>query len=122
MAEGLARDIFGGKVNVLSAGSAPAKVNPYAVQVMAENGIDLSRHTSKSVDDIDLSTIDLIITLCADEVCPVVHTRTKRLHWPLADPATNDPKISKDQLLVRFRTAHDEISAKLSKLNLNILD
>jgi len=122
IAQGLARDMFGSQVRVLSAGSAPAGVNPYAVQVMAENGIDISGHRSKSVDDIDLAAVDLIVTLCADEVCPVVHTRTKRMDWPLPDPATNDPNVSKDQKLVNFRAARDEIFARLTKLDLNTLD
>ncbi len=130
MAEGLARHMFRGVVKVLSAGSAPASVNPYAVQVMAENGIDLSRHSSKSIDDIDLTNVDLIITLCADEICPVVPKHAKHLHWPLADPAPNptshldetDQFLSENQILVRFRAARDEISTKLANLNLNILD
>ncbi len=119
MAEGLARDFFGKTAKVLSAGSAPACVNPYAVKVMAEIGIDISAHTSKSVDSIDLSKMDLIITLCADEVCPVVPVKVKRLHWPLPDPASDDPNLTLEQLLTRFRTARDDILAKLRKLDIN---
>ncbi|MCF6274370.1 MAG: arsenate reductase ArsC [Robiginitomaculum sp.] len=119
MADGLARAKFGDVVEALSAGSAPAGVNPYAVRVMAENGIDLSAHTSKSVDSIDLGKVDLIITLCADEVCPIVPAAVERLHWPLSDPASDDPNLSNGQLLTRFRTARDEISARLSNLDLN---
>lgn len=133
MAEGLARDMFArnnnrdnNNVKVLSAGSAPAGVNPYAVQVMSENGIDISTHSSKSVDDIDLDAVDLIITLCVDEVCPIVPARVKRLHWPLPDPApdpaSDDPNLSKNQFLVRFRVTREKISARLANLNLNMLD
>jgi len=126
MAEGLARDMFRDDARVLSAGSAPAGVNPNAVQVMTENGIDISAHHSKSVDDIDLAGVDLIITLCADEVCPVIPARVKHLHWPLPDPAPNPmnkrTNLTKNQLLVRFRAARDEISARLANLNLNMLD
>ena len=122
MAEGLALDMFGRSIEVMSAGSAPTGVNPSAVQVMAENGIDISAHSSKSVDDIDLAAIDLIITLCADEVCPVVPTRVKRLHWPLSDPvpklSKNHPNLTKNQLLVRFRTTRDDILARLVNLDL----
>lgn len=130
MAEGLARDMFArdndSNAQVISAGSAPTGVNPIAVQVMAENGIDLSAHSSKSVDDIDLAAIDLIITLCADEVCPVVPTRVKRLHWPLSDPvpdpvpnpSKNHPNLTKNQLLVRFRTTRNDILARLANLDL----
>jgi len=122
MAEGLARDMFGRNIEVMSAGSAPTGVNPNAVQVMTENGIDISAHSSKSVDDIDLAAIDLIITLCADEVCPVVPIRVKRLHWPLSDPvpnpSNNHPNLTKNQLLARFRTTRDDILARLVNLDL----
>lgn len=123
IAEGLAQDLFGNAVEVLSAGSAPASVNPYAVQVMAETDIDLSAHSSKSIDSVDLAKVDLIITLCADEVCPMVPMHVKCLHWPLPDPAPNtkstDPNLTNAQLLTRFRAARDTIALKLSNLDLN---
>lgn len=62
-------------------------VSPYAVEVMAEIGIDISGHRSKSIDDIDAAGADLVITLCAEEVCPILPGRMRRLHWPIADPA-----------------------------------
>ena len=116
MAEGLARSMFSRDCNIQSAGSAPATVNPYAIEVMNELKIDLGNHFSKSVEDIDLNTVDLIITLCADEVCPVVPNRISRLHWPLPDPASDDPKLSKEDLLFRFRQARDEIKTRLLAL------
>jgi protein-tyrosine-phosphatase len=67
MAEGLARNIFGEAVRVQSAGSEPSRVNPFAIQAMAEIGIDLGAHSSKSVQTIDPKSVDLVITLCADE-------------------------------------------------------
>jgi arsenate reductase len=118
MAEGLARHIFKDRANVQSAGSAPATVNPFAIEVMKEIGLDLAAHVSKSVNDIDLGKVDLIITLCADEVCPVVPGRIKRLHWPLPDPASNDPQITHDKMLIRFRTARDDIQKRLESLNI----
>jgi arsenate reductase len=126
MAEGLARVLFDGKANVLSAGSMPAFVNPYAVKVMAELGIDLAAHSSKSVDDIDTANMDLIITLCADEVCPIVPSNVKKLHWPFPDPApnqvpgpeTDNPNISEPEMLTRFRDARDSINQRLKTLNL----
>jgi len=87
--------------------------------VMDEVGIDITNHSSKSVYDMDLSTVDIVITLCADEVCPVVPIRVTRLHWPLPDPASDDPNLTEDQLLVRFRTARNEISQKLRTVELN---
>ncbi len=113
MAEGLARQIFGKDAEVLSAGSVPTTVNPYAREAMAEVGIDISGHASKSVDSIDVSTIDLVVTLCAEEVCPVVPVRVQRLHWPIADPASNDPALTPSDLRARFRAARDQIKSKI---------
>ena len=116
MAEGLARRQFGADTEVLSAGSRPSKVNPYAIEVMAEIGIDIRDHHSKSVDDVDAGSADLVITLCADEVCPVLPGRVKRLHWPIPDPASDDPNLSADEMRVRFRTARDDIRARIAAL------
>ena len=113
MAEGLARSIFGDKLRVQSAGSKPSRVNPYAIEVMKEVGIDLAAHHSKSVDTIDPATVDTVITLCAEEVCPVFLGGARRLHWPVPDPASPDPAIPRDEMLQRFRAARDEIRAKL---------
>ena len=90
MAEGLARQILGERTEVSSAGSEPSTVNPHAIEAMAEIGIDITGQYSKSVDTIDLSGLDLVVTLCAEEVCPVLPERVQRLHWPIADPATQD--------------------------------
>jgi len=116
MAEGLARRQFGADTEVLSAGSRPSKVNPYAIEAMAEIGIDIRDHHSKSVDDVDAGSADLVITLCADEVCPVLPGRVKRLHWPIPDPASDDPNLSADEMRVRFRTARDDIRARIAAL------
>jgi protein-tyrosine-phosphatase len=116
MAEGLARTMLGDAVVVMSAGSAPSHVNPHANAAMAEHGIDISGHTSKSVADIDAAAVDLVITLCAEEVCPVLPGRVKRLHWPIADPASNDPAIGDEELRARFRTARDQIALRIAVL------
>ena len=86
MAEGLARDVFGDAVRVQSAGSEPSRVHPFAIDVMAELDIDLRAHSSKSVETIDPESVDLVITLCAEEVCPMFLASAQRLHWPLQDP------------------------------------
>jgi arsenate reductase len=113
MAEGLAREIFAGRAVVQSAGSQPSRVNPYAIDVMREIGIDLSGHTSKSVDTIDPGSIDTVITLCAEQVCPVFLGNARRHHWPIPDPASPDPAIPRDEMLRRFRTARDTLRGKL---------
>lgn len=113
MAEGLARQMFGDRAVVASAGSVPAGVNPHAINALQEVGIDTSSHRSKSVQDIDAGSFDLIVTLCADEVCPVVPGRVRRLHWPLFDPA-GAPEDQKPQ---RFREIRDEIRRRLEDLD-----
>ena len=114
MAEGLARALGGDRVTVQSAGSAPSQVNPYAIEVMGELGIDLSTHRSKSVQTIDPATVDTVITLCAEEVCPVFLGAAERLHWPIPDPASPTP-LPRDEMLARFRTARDTLRDKLQR-------
>ena len=118
MAEGLARQRFGDRVRVLSAGSQPSRVNPYAIAVMREVGVDLTAHHSKSIDDIDAASVGTVITLCAEEVCPVFLGHVERLHWPIADPASSDPALSPDALLARFRAARDQIAVLLAGLDM----
>ncbi len=112
MAEGLARNLLK-NVEVMSAGSRPSKVNPYAIEALAEQWIDISGHRSKSVDEIDPNHVDLVITLCAEEVCPVFPGRVRRLHWPIPDPASNDPSLNPEEMRKRFRTARDEIKERI---------
>ncbi len=112
MAEGLARQMFGGHAEVASAGSAPVTVNPHAINALQEIGIDISRHQSKSVQDVGAGSFELVVTLCADEVCPVVPGRVTRLHWPLPDPA-HAPESEKP---AKFREVRDEIRRRLDEL------
>lgn len=113
MAEGWARALLGPKGHgIQSAGSRPTQVNPFAIAAMAEVGIDLRSHASKLVDDIDPATVETVITLCAEEVCPVFLGKAQRLHWPTEDPATTE-KLPDAVLLARFRMARDAIKAKL---------
>jgi len=115
MAEGLARAAFGDRVRVQSAGSAPSRVNPHAVEVMRELGIDLGAHQSKSVDGIDPRSVDTVVTLCAEEVCPAFLGGARRLHWPIPDPASDDPALTRVEMLTRFRAARDSIRALLER-------
>ena len=115
MAQGLARQVFPG-LRIQSAGRRPSQVNPYAVEALAEVGVDASSHTSKSVQDIDPATVDLVITLCAEEVCPLFLGKAERLHWPIPDPASDDPALTPDDLRARFRAGRDEIRRRLESL------
>lgn len=116
MAEGLARMILGPRVQVQSAGSEPSVVNPYAIEVMRELGVDLTTHRSKSVHSIDPEQVGTVITLCAEEVCPVFLGRARRLHWPIPDPATKEQTIPREEMLARFRAARDTIRGMLEQL------
>lgn len=117
MAEGLARDLLGDLAEVMSAGSQPATVNPWAVKVMAENGIDISGQRSKSVDEFEPGELDLVITLCAEEVCPALPAGVKHLHWPIPDPATSlANQLSDAEMLDRFRRARDTLQTKIRVL------
>lgn len=116
MAEGLARRLFGTAATVQSAGSQPSRVNPWAIEVMREAGIDITGHSSKSVSDVDPASVDLVITLCAEEVCPVFLGQARRLHWPIPDPASDDPSLGREAMLARFRQARDTIRGKLEVL------
>lgn len=105
MAEGLARSLFGARAVVASAGSRPSVVNPLAIEAMREVGVDISAARSKAVDLVDPAGIDLVVTLCAEEVCPVFLGRVERLHWPVPDPAGGG--------LEDFRAARDAIHQRL---------
>lgn len=118
MAEGLAKAAFGGRIPVQSAGSQPGAVHPLAVRALAELGIDISRQRSKSVDAIDPNTVDLVVTLCADEICPVFLGKARRLHWPLPDPAAATG--SDDECMAHFREVRDEIRRRLALLLLDL--
>ncbi len=112
MAEGIARSLAGDGWLVQSAGSAPSRVNPLAGAALAEIGIDIASQRSKSVAEIDPATIDTVITLCAEEVCPVYLGTARRLHWPLPDPAGHDEPA--EQGLGRFRAVRDELRRRLT--------
>lgn len=113
MAEGLARARFGDAVEVVSAGSQPGRLNPLAVEAMREIGIDISAHYSKAVDTLDVATFDAVVTLCADEVCPLLPAGVRRLHWPTPDPAAVDVLATPDAAREAFRQARQAIAERL---------
>jgi arsenate reductase len=111
MAEGLAKAALGDKALIQSAGSKPSRVNPLAIQVLAEIGIDISHNRSKSVDEIDPATVDTVITLCAEEECPLFLGKAERLHWGLPDPAS--VQGTEEEKLMKFREIRDEIKKRI---------
>ncbi len=114
MAEGIARALAPAEVTVASAGSSPAFVRPEAIQALAEIEVDIKDHSSKSVDEFVGKQVDAVITLCADEVCPVWLGKSRRLHWGLPDPAAvkHDPEAR----LQAFRDVRDELCQRLGRL------
>lgn len=112
MAEGIARAALGDRIRVQSAGSSPSHVHPMAVRAMAELGIDISGQASTSVSEVDPDSVDIVITLCAEEVCPVFLADVERLHWPIDDPA-GAGSLSDDAQLARFRTARDLLKSRI---------
>ena len=113
MAEGLLRHDAGDRFEVRSAGTAPTRVRPEAVQVMKEVGIDISRHRSKSVDEFAEQEFDYVLTVCdhARETCPIFPGHTNRLHHSFEDPAFVEG--SEEERLWIFRRVRDEIRSYL---------
>jgi protein-tyrosine-phosphatase len=112
MAEGIARSLAPAGVTVSSAGSRPSKVNPLAIQALDEIGIDLRGHFSKSVDTIPPEGVEVVITLCAEEECPVFLGKARRLHWGLPDPG--GAGLSEEEKLQSFRDVRDELRRRLA--------
>ena len=108
MAEGLLRHEAGDRFEVFSAGTRPTHVRPEAIEAMAEIGIDISTHRSKSVDEFVGRDLDYVITVCshANEACPVFPGTTRRLHWPFDDPAAEEG-------VAAFRRIRDQIHARI---------
>lgn len=111
MAEGIARALAPASVRISSAGSQPTRLNPLAAKALGEIGIDISRQFSKSVNDIPPGDVDTVITLCAEEVCPVFLGKALRVRWGLPDPAAlqGDDAARLDA----FRRVRDELRRRL---------
>jgi arsenate reductase len=113
LAEGIARSLAPPGVRISSAGSVPTSVRPQAVEVLREVGIDISGQRSKGVGEIE-GPVDAVITLCAEEVCPVWLESARRLHWGLPDPAAVEG--SDLERLDAFRATRDELLRRLRVL------
>jgi arsenate reductase (thioredoxin) len=111
MAEGYLRHFAGDKANIYSAGIETHGVNPKAIRVMAEDGIDISHHTSNNVDEYADVSFDFIITVCdnAKENCPYFPTSAQKFHLDFPDPAK--AAGTPDQVINEFRRVRDMIKA-----------
>ncbi|MGA9756073.1 MAG: arsenate reductase ArsC [Desulfobaccales bacterium] len=116
MAEGLVNHFLAGKVEAFSAGVAPKEVNPRGIRVMAELGVDLSRHRAKSVSEFAGQQFDLAITLCdsAQQQCPFFPGAAQMLHVGFPDPGR--AQGTEDEIMAVFRRVRDEMREKLIPL------
>ncbi len=113
IAEGFFRRFLGENDFVASAGLTPQGLNPFAVSVMAEIGIDISNHSSDHIDHYLNSQFDFVITVCDNAAanCPVFPGAHTRLHWSFDDPAAGTG--SEEEILGEFRRVRDEIKEKV---------
>jgi len=109
MAEGFLRYMAGDKFEVFSAGVKPTQVNPLAIKVMAEVGVDISKHRSKSAMEFIGQKFDYVITVCdnAKQACPVFPGKYEKAHWDLEDPAI--AQGTEEEKLEIFRKSRDKI-------------
>ena len=120
MAEGWAHALKADTVEPYSAGTEPHGMNPLAVRVMAEAGVDITAQRSKHVDELKDVPLDYVVTVCdsANEACPVFPGRVKRVHVGFDDP----PRLAKsatteDEALAHYRRVRDEIREFISTLD-----
>ncbi|MBI3991205.1 MAG: arsenate reductase ArsC [Candidatus Omnitrophica bacterium] len=109
MAEGFFKYFTGNEFEIFSAGVKPVPINPLAIEVMKEAGVDISKHRSKSVDEFSSQQFDYVITVCdnARQACPVFPGKYKKMHWSFEDPACAEG--TKEEKLNIFRKTRDEI-------------
>jgi arsenate reductase len=114
MAEGIANHFWGDQLEAFSAGTQASFVNPTAIAVLKEIGIDISKHRSKNLSEFDGQTFDDVITLCgeANETCPLYIGGTKKTHIGFDDPAK--VKGTNEEVLSEFRRVRDDIKEKLT--------
>lgn len=112
LAEAIGRHLAPAGFDVYSAGSRPANVKPEVRTVLDEVGIDSRGLRSKGFVAVDTEDIDVAVTLCQDEVCPVFPAATLKLHWPLPDPAA----APEDERLEAFRATRDELLRRIPLL------
>jgi arsenate reductase len=115
MAEGFLNHLGAGRLEATSAGTEPGTLHPLAVQVMAEQGIDISGQQAKSIDAFLQERFDYVITVCddANENCPVFPNARRRLHWSFPDPSGGQG--TPEDRLAAFRSVRDAIRARVEE-------
>jgi len=116
MAEGWAKHFGRERVDAESAGIEAHGKNPRAIAVMRETGVDISNQESTRVTDEMIARADLIVTVCghADEHCPAVPPRVRKIHWPLTDPAKATG--TEEEIMARFRATREEVRTRVIHL------
>ena len=120
MAEGIARHYGMGRIEVISAGITPSPLNKWAVRVMTENDMDISRHVPKGLDVVKVGEMDLVVTLCdyAQALCPNGRPDQHRLHWSIKDPTGIwGPEWF---ILRAYRKVRDELDARIRNLLISL--
>jgi len=112
MAEGIARAMAPPETRIWSAGSRPTGVRPEAIAVLKDIGIDISGYGSKGINAIPVAEVGIVITLCAEEECPVFPGNVRRLHWGLRDPAAVTG--SEQEILAAYRESRDELLRRIA--------
>ena len=122
IAEGFLRHFAGSRAEVYSAGIETHGVNPKAIQVMAEAGIDISSHTSNHVNEYAAIDFDYVITVCdnAKESCPYFPSRAKKLHYNFPDPAKATG--TEEEVMNEFRRVRDLIKTYSAEFMAENLD
>ena len=109
MAERIFNELADGLHHATSAGSAPgAAVHPVVLEALREIGIDASDHLPRAIDPDEVRRVDVVVSTCGDEACPVTPPDARRIHWNLPDP--------KGRPLAEVRAIRDEIRARVRRL------
>lgn len=113
MAEGIVNHYLGDRFEAFSAGTEATRVNPLAIRILAEAGIDISGHRSKVLDEFEGQPFDYVVTLCGDanEKCPIFFGGVERMHLGFSDPSRATG--TEDEILSEFRRVRDEIKTTL---------
>tara|TARA_B100000401_G_C52796864_1_gene716376 strand:- start:1529 stop:1957 length:429 start_codon:yes stop_codon:yes gene_type:complete len=120
IADGLANNIFDSSYHIESAGTEHHGVNPNAIKILKEIGIDISNYKSKSIKLDELNRFDLVITLCGDakDKCPILDKGVKHIHWDLKDPAKF--KGTESEIISQFRNTRSLILNYIEELKNNL--
>jgi len=114
MAEAFARHHGAGEIEAVSAGIDPKGLHPLTVKVMAERGIEVAQQSSKALTDEMIQGADYVITVCghADEHCPALPPKVRKLHWSIDDPAVSTGRAP-EEVLAAFRRARDDLESRI---------